>query len=137
MVMNAGFDSLQKLRAANAEQLSTVEGLGPVKAQALWKWLQKDQVVDKLLSLGIEIEEKIQGTLTGFSFCFTGALSQPRPVFEQMVKDAGGEIKKSVGQKLSYLVIADPNSNSSKAQAARKNNTKCISEAEFLKLISA
>jgi len=136
MAMDAGYDSLDKLKVASFEQLAAVEGLGPVKAEALWKWLREEsEVVDDLLQLGVEIEEKIHGSMSGLSFCFTGALSQPRPKFEQMVKEAGGEIKKSVGKKLSYLVMADPNSNSSKAQAARKNNTKCISESEFLTLI--
>jgi len=136
MAMDAGYDTFDKLKAASMSQLSGVEGLGPVKAQALHTWLQEEsEVVDRLLSLGVEIEAKIQGTLTGKSFCFTGALSKPRPTFEKMVKDAGGEVKKSVGKRLSYLVMADPNSNTSKAQAARKNNTKCISEAEFLAIL--
>jgi DNA ligase (NAD+) len=136
MAMNAGYDSLEKLKEANIEQLSTVEGLGPVKAQALWTWLQKDSgIVDKLTQLGVEIEGKIHGKLTGKSFCFTGSSSRPRSELEQLVKQAGGEVKKSVGKKLTYLVLADPNSNSSKAQAARKNNTQCISEEQFMGML--
>jgi len=136
MAMNAGFDSLEKLKGATIEQLSTVEGLGPVKAQALWSWLQKDSgVIEKLVQLGVEIEEKIHGKFTGKSFCFTGASSLPRTELENLVKQAGGEVKKSVGKKLTYLVMADPNSNTSKAQAARKNNTQCISEEEFMEML--
>lgn len=135
MAMKAGYDSLDKLRAANIEQLAAVEGLGPVKAQAVWSWLQKDSgIVDKLITLGVEIEGKIHGSLTGLSFCFTGASNRSRAELEQLVQQAGGEVKNSVGKKLTYLVMADPNSNSSKAQAARKNGTQCISEEAFLKL---
>jgi DNA ligase (NAD+) len=135
MAINAGYDSLAKLRAANIDQLASVEGLGPVKAQAVWSWLQKDSsIVDKLLALGVEIEGKIHGSLTGLSFCFTGASTRPRAELEQIVQRAGGEVKNSVGKKLTYLVMADPNSSSSKAQAARKNGTQCISEEAFLKL---
>jgi len=136
MATSAGFDSLEKLKGASIEQLSTVEGLGPVKAQALWTWLQKEgQIVAKLISFGVEIEEKIHGKLTGKSFCFTGASSKPRNELEELVKQAGGEVKKSVGKKLTYLVMADANSTSSKAQAARKNGTTCISEVEFMKML--
>jgi len=136
MAIDAGYDSLAKLRAANIEQLSAVAGLGPVKAQALWTWLQKNsQIVDELVILGVEVEEKIHGKLTGKSFCFTGASSKPRAELEELVRRAGGEVKKSVGKKLTYLVLADPKSNSTKAAAARKNNTKCISEDEFLNLL--
>ncbi len=42
-------------------------------------------------------------------------------------------MKKSVGRGLDYLVV-DPNSTSSKAQAARKLGTKLLSEDEFVKM---
>jgi len=136
MAMDAGFGTLEKLKKANIEQLIEVEGLGPVKAQALWSWLQNDSaLVDRMMRLGVEIEGKIYGSLTGKSFCFTGASSRPRTELEEFVKQAGGEVKKSVGKKLTYLVMSDPNSNSTKAQAARKNGTTCISEAEFMKML--
>lgn len=138
MAMNAGYDSLDKLKAATAAQLAGVEGLGPVKAQAVWQWLQRDSgIVDKLLARGVEIEGKIHGTMTGKSCCFTGASSRPRSELEQLVKAAGGEVKTSVGKKLTYLVMADANSNSSKAVAARKNGTTCLSEADFLTMVGA
>ena len=138
LAMNAGYDTLAKLKAANIEQLAAVEGLGPVKAAVLWKWFQNDSgIVDKLLALGVQIEGKIQGTMTGKSFCFTGASTKPRAELERLAQQAGGEVKNSVGKKLTYLVMADPNSTSSKAVAARKNGTQCISEADFLALVGA
>jgi DNA ligase (NAD+) len=138
LAMDAGYDTLPKLKAANIEQLSAVEGLGPVKARTIWVWLQKSSgIVDDLLAAGVEIEGKQHGNLSGSSVCFTGSSSRPRADLEQMVKAAGGEVKSSVGKKLTYLVIADPKSTSSKAVAARKNGTKCISEAELLQLIGA
>jgi DNA ligase (NAD+) len=136
IAMDAGYDTVDKLKAANIEQLSAVEGFGPVKAQALWTWLQKHSaVVDKLLLYGVKIQAKIHGNLTGKTFCFTGASSRPRAELERLVKEAGGEVKSSVGKKLTYLVMADANSTSSKAQAARKNGTLCISEVDFMKLV--
>lgn len=138
LAMDAGFDSLDKLKAANIEQLSSVDGLGPVKAASIWKWLQNNQgLLDKLFKAGVTIEGKIHGSLTGKSVCFTGSSSRPRSELEEMVKRAGGEVKTSVGKKLTYLVLADPNSTSSKAQAARKNGTQCISEETLLGLVGA
>lgn len=61
-------------------------------------------------------------------------MNTPRGKLQKMVEEAGGEVKKSVGKGLSYLVITDPNSTSSKAEAARKNRTMLISEEEFLKM---
>lgn len=135
LAMDAGFDTLDKLRAANIEQLSSVDGLGPVKAASIWTWLQKNQgLLEKLFKAGVTIEGKIHGTLTGKSVCFTGSSSRPRGDLEEIVKRAGGEVKTSVGKKLTYLVMADPKSASSKAQAARKNGTQCISEETLLEL---
>jgi DNA ligase (NAD+) len=62
-------------------------------------------------------------------------MEKPRPALQKMVEDAGGSVKKSVGKGLHYLVIADPNSTSSKADAARKFGTTLISEQQFLGMI--
>lgn len=136
MAMDAGYDSLVKIKAASVDQLAKVEGLGPVKAQAIWTWLQNDSsLVERLLANGVEILGKVHGTMTGKSFCFTGSSTRPRSELEELAKKAGAEVKNSVGKKLTYLVMADPKSASSKAQAARKNGTECISEQEFLDIL--
>ena len=62
-------------------------------------------------------------------------MKNKRPVLEKMAADAGGDVKSSVGKGLTYLVIADPNSTSSKAAAARKLGTTLISEEEFLDMV--
>ena len=62
-------------------------------------------------------------------------LINKRPVLEQMVVDSGGSVKSSVGKGLTFLVIADVNSTSSKAVAARKLGTVLISEDDFLKMV--
>jgi len=136
MAMDAGFDTLDSLKSITVEQLQSVEGLGPVRARNIRDWLDNHcWLVDKLLLLGVEIEGKRHGTLSGMSVCFTGSLTRPRADLERLVKEAGGEVKTSVGKKLTYLVMADPTSTSSKAQAARKNGTNCVSEDELLKVI--
>jgi len=138
LLMDAGFDTMDKLKSATADQLATVDGLGPVKAQSIATWMQRHSViVDKLLKYGVEIEGKVYGTLTGKSVCFTGSTKTPRAELERLVKAAGGEVKNSVVKKLTYLVMADPKSTSTKAQAAAKNGTLCIAEDELLKMVGA
>ena len=73
------------------------------------------------------------GNLTGKSFCFTGKMFNKRNDLENMVKENGGEVK-SVGRTLSYLVIDDVNSGTSKATAAKKLGTTLISEEQFLEM---
>lgn len=138
LAMDAGYDSLERLRAASAQQLGAINGFGPIKAEALSTWFQKHgSQVDDILAAGVNIKHRIKGNLTGKSFCFTGASTRPRGDLEELVKQAGGEVKGTVSKKLTYLVMADANSNSSKAVAARKNGTHCISEEDFLKMVGA
>ena len=67
------------------------------------------------------------------SICFTGALeSMTRSEAQFLATASGFEVKGGVTKGLTYLVMADPNSNSGKARKARELGTKCISEKEFL-----
>jgi DNA ligase (NAD+) len=136
LAMDAGFDTLPSLKAATLEQLTAVSGLGPVRARSIYDWLNNHSgLLDKLVAGGVEIEAKQHGTLSGKTVCFTGSSRRPRAELEHLVKKAGGDIKATVGKKLTYLVIADPAANTSKAQAARKNGTRCVSEQELLQII--
>ncbi len=136
MVTSAGHDTLEKIQNLSKDQLENISGLGPNKADSLYEGLRKNKsLIEDLLTAGISVKAKATGKLTGSSVCFTGSMVNKRPVLEQMASDAGGTVKGSVGKGLTYLVIADPNSTSSKAVAARKNGTKCISEEEFLAMV--
>lgn len=136
LATDAGFETMDSLKAAGPDKLATIPGFGPARAKQLSLWLdKKSQIVSEILSYGVTIAAKIQGTLTGKKVCFTGSTTRPRAGLEQLVKEAGGEVKNSVVKNLDYLVMADPNSTSTKAQAARKNGTKCITEDTLLEII--
>lgn len=140
MAMDAGYDTWDRLSVAPRASLESVPGLGPVKAKALYDWIHTGQgegIVPELLELGLQIKAIIKGNLTGKSFCFTGAMKHKREDLVELVKSTGGTVKTSVGKGLSYLVMSNPESGSAKAQAARKNGTSCISEADFLKLVGS
>lgn len=82
----------------------------------------------------VDVEEPVHGNLGGKSFCFTGAASRPRKELQQMVKDNGGIVFDSCKKGLDYLVLADPNSTSTKAVKARKDDVSLISEEDFVKM---
>ena len=135
-IMNAGCTDLTKFGQLGAREFEQVAGVGPTKAKFLADGLRHNQkLILQLLANGVEIKARAVGTLTGKSVCFTGAMKNKRPVLEKMAADAGADVKGSVGKGLTYLVIADPNSTSSKAQAARKLGTTLISEDDFLDLV--
>jgi DNA ligase (NAD+) len=135
-IMKAGCDSLEKFGQLSALQFEQVPGVGPTKANFLADGLVHNQhLILSILANGVVIKDKIVGSLTNKSICFTGAMKNKRPVLEKMAAEAGADVKNSVGKGLSYLVIADPNSTSSKAEAARTLGTNLISEEEFLDLV--
>lgn len=140
MVMDAGFDTWDKLFAASQAELEAVPGLGPVKSHALWAWMHTDggeALVRDLLGAGVKVKAKVVGVLTGKSVCFTGSMKRKRGELEGLVVANGGTVKGTVSKGLTFLVMADPASGSTKAKAAQKNGTRCISEEEFLSMVGA
>lgn len=135
-IMKAGCDTLEKFGQLDASHFEQVDGVGPTKANFLANGLFNNQkMILDLLDNGITIKAKATGKLSGKSVCFTGAMKMKRPLLEKMAADIGADVKSAVGKGLTYLVIADPNSTSSKAQAARKMGTTLISEDEFLDMV--
>jgi len=129
-LVSIGIDSPEKLLKSNIIEIESAEGIGKTKALEIRKSVEHLRPVIEELATIIKFKEK-SGTLVGLSFCFTGAMSRPRKELENMALDAGAEIKKSVSAGLTHLVMADPESTSTKAQKARELGTQCISEDTF------
>lgn len=138
MVTDAGHETWEAIQGLSRQDIQAIPGLGPVKAAALFDWIHGPGklLVADLLGVGVRIKARQKGRFTGHSFCFTGSMTRKRSDLEALVVDQGGTVKSSVGKGLTYLVMADPNSTSSKAQAARKNGTRCISEEDFIGMTS-
>lgn len=138
-IMGAGYTTLGQIKALSVQQLESVPGVGPSRAETLATGLKTyTNVIEELLTNGVKIKEKKmgQGKLAGTQICFTGKMFNKRAVLEQLATDAGADVKGAVGKTLTVLVIADPEeSTSSKAINARKFGTKLISENDFLKLV--
>lgn len=135
-VVDAGLDNLGAIRSASKDRFLAIPGMGPKRADSLHGWLQKHgDLLDDLLDVGLKIKEKPVGALTGKSVCFTGASKLKRSELIRLAEGAGGAVKKSVGKGLTFLVLAEAESQSTKAKAARGNGVQCISETDFLRLV--
>jgi len=138
----AGFDTLEKLRAASAADLATVHTVGEITACVITEGLKEcAQEMDEVLKTGIiTIAPPVSADsqpLRGESFCFTGELkSMKRGEAEEKIKALGAQVKSSVVKGLSYLVTNDPSSGSSKNKKAQTLGVKIISEDEFIALIA-
>lgn len=124
VIVDAGFDSLDKMEAATETQVASIPGLGTTKAAEFVKGFRaRRTLMDKLLDNGVTIKAKSVGSLSGQSACMTGFRS---PEMEKAIEDAGGTVKSSVGKGLTYLVQKDPSSMSEKSKKALALGVKVI-----------
>jgi DNA ligase (NAD+) len=114
------------------------DGIGSVLSQKLSKGLEvnKADMEETIKHIRIIKQELAVGSLTGKSFCFTGAMEYKRKDLQDMVTAQGGTNLDSVTKNLTYLVIADPNSTSGKAKKARDLGITLISPEQFLEMVN-
>ncbi|MBK9264060.1 MAG: NAD-dependent DNA ligase LigA [Polyangiaceae bacterium] len=138
LLVSAGYTTIEKLLAATEQDLASIPGLGSIKAGNIVRGLaaRKDEI-HRLLAQGIvPVTQEQEGPLAGMSFCFTGALSKPRPEMTAFVEKHGGRVLSSVTKELQFLVSGDNDPTSSKAQKAKKYGTKLLDEAAFVQLMT-
>jgi len=141
-VSAAGFDTLEKLRAACAEDLAAIHGLGDITARTIAEGLAETAAeMDAVLAAGpVTIAEPPPASLpfSGLSFCFTGELpSMKRAAAEERIKGLGASARTSVAKGLSYLVAGDPESSSAKNRKARELGVPILGEEGFLAMLAA
>ncbi|MGD8858670.1 MAG: NAD-dependent DNA ligase LigA [Myxococcales bacterium] len=141
----ARYGSLGKLLEAEpdalAEALAEIHGIGPKMAASVADYFRDPnhrEVAEKLLAHGVRAEqpaqEKVEGPLTGKSFCVTGTLSEPRETIHEKIRAAGGEVHKSVKKGTTYLV-AGAKVGKSKLDKAEKHGTEVIDEDALSRLL--
>jgi DNA ligase (NAD+) len=137
LLIGAGYDDFDKIAEASVEALSEIEGLGAIKAEKIITGMKaRLGEIARLAEVGVvPVRPAEGGPLAGLSFCFSGAQTRPRKELELLVEKNGGAIRSGVTKGLSYLVLADPDSTSSKAQKAKKLGTEIIDGAGFEEIV--
>ena len=74
------------------------------------------------------------GALAGEVFCFTGSLSVTRNEARALVARAGGALSDTVNIGTKFLVVGDKPG--LKLKQAKRIGVSCITEGEFMKLVS-
>lgn len=134
------FRSLDKLQSASADEINSIENIGPIVSQSVFDWFrhfENNKYVKKLLNSGVQIvnpAKKVAGKLTGKTFVITGTLeTMSRDEAKAKIKALGGKVTESVSAKTDYVVVgADPGSKHVKAQ---KLGVTILDEKQFLNLI--
>lgn len=141
-VIVSHFDGdFDRIMDADVEELTNIEGIGEVLAQAFYDYFRdedKKQLVLKLLSeITFEKEEAAGNkTLKDKVFVITGAVEHfaNRDELKEYIEKLGGKVTGSVSKNTDYLINNDVTSNSSKNKKARELNIPILSEDDFIKL---
>ena len=134
-------DDLDKIRTAEEEEISAIDGIGPVIAKSLTKYFkdpENNRKLDHLLGyLHINKEEVSENqTLAGMNFVITGSLEHfsHRGEAKKLIESLGGKVTGTVTGKTNYLINNDTTSNSSKNKKARELGIPILSEEDFIKM---
>lgn len=134
-------DDLEAIRHADLEEVSAIDGIGPVIAGNLVDYFKKEennQKLDHLLThLHIQKEEKNDEQIfAGMNFVITGSLNHfsNRSEAKSLIESLGGKVTGSVTGKTNYLINNDQTSGSSKNKKARELGIPILSEEDFLAL---
>lgn len=134
-------DDIEKIRYAEEEEISSIEGIGPVIAGSLadyFKSAENNQKLDHLLShLHLVHEEtSAEQVFAGKTFVITGSVEHfsNRSEAKEFIEARGGKVTGSVTKKTDYLINNDKTSASSKNKKAQELGIPILSEEDFLEL---
>lgn len=134
------FRAVETLRDATEEELTAIEGIGPVVAESITDFFGEEhnrEVVAALLGeVTPEAPEAVatDSPVAGKTIVFTGALERmSRDEAKAMAESLGAKVSGSVSKKTD-LVVAGPGAGSKLADA-RKHNVEVIDEDEWFRRV--
>lgn len=144
----SNFPSLDKLKNASIEDLSKLEGIGPIMAANIREFFDNQQnlyVINRLENFGLNFDDservanELSGNkpLEGKTFVLTGTLTKSglsRTEAGNKLKALGAKVSGSVSSK-TYAVIAGEAAGS-KLSKAQDLGIRVMNEQDFLDLIS-
>lgn len=140
--------SLDGIRAATADQIAAIDGIGPIIAEAVAAWFatpRNAQLVDDLVSLGVRTDTDLpepvapdeagaDAPLAGMTFVVTGTLERrSRDEAKADIEERGGRATGSVSSKTSALVVGE--SPGSKLAKAEQLGVPVLDEDAFEQLL--
>jgi len=133
---------LDRIRHAAVDEMAAVEGVGPVIAEALHRWLQDDahqDLLDRLVAAGVNTQGPEESgepqTLLGKNIVITGSLDgYTRESAEQAVVDRGGKSPGSVSKKTTAVVVGE-NPGAAKVTKAEELGIPVLDPAQFALLL--
>ena len=130
---------LNRMRTAEAEEYTQVDGIGEVLAGAIVEYFHDEtkekELSDLMSELTLEKTELPQErpVFDGMNFVVTGSVTRfkNRNELKAYIEERGGKVTGSVTSKTDYLINNDTTSGSSKNKKAKELNVPILSEEDF------
>jgi len=135
--------TLDGLLDVKAESLQEIEGIGPVVANSIVAWTEREanrDLVRRLVAHGInpahERRQVAGGVLEGLTIVVTGRLEgMSRGQAEDLIRELGGKVGSAITKSTDFLVVGlDAGTKLAKAE---KLGTRQLTEEEFGRLVEA
>jgi DNA ligase (NAD+) len=137
------FGSMERLQAADVEELAAVPEIGPVIAQSVYDFLHSEfgsATIADLAAAGVSMEgpqaQRVatDGVLAGKTVVVTGTLVKyKRDEIEALITRHGGRAASSVSKKTDFVVAGE--NAGSKLAKAQELGVRVLSEEEFEAMI--
>ena len=142
VLVTAPYASISELTAASEEELTAIEGVGPVVAKSMVDFFNQTKnlaSVQRILDSGVQIIFETAAKtddLAGKTFVLTGTLeTMTRRQAKEMIEKAGGKVSSSVSRNTAYVVAGE--SPGSKLARAQELGIEVLDEDALKKLISS
>lgn len=140
------FENVEDVSNASQSALASVPDVGGVAAATIYRWMRDPHVIKQIHRLrerGVNLDRPEQsaadvptdGPLAGKRVAITGTLWAGRDAIVKLIEAAGASFDKSVSGKTDILFIADPESTTTKARAARDKGVTLVGPEEAQRML--
>ncbi|OLR55670.1 DNA ligase (NAD(+)) LigA [Hornefia porci] len=143
LIARAAHSNWKKIQSMTIEELTAIDGVGEIMAQAYVSFFQnpeKKKILEDLLEVLVldETEETRGEVFQGMTFVITGSLEyyENRDALKAEIEKAGGKVAGSVSGKTSWLINNNVNSTSGKNRKAHELGVPIINEDTVRKWIA-
>lgn len=134
---------IEKIVALTEEELSAVDGIGPIIAKGFVDYFKKEGINEMLkhllshLTWKKEVAVEGEQKFAGMNFVITGSVNHfpNRNAVKAEIEKRGGKVTGSVTSKTNYLINNDTTSSSSKNKKAKELGIPIISEDTFIEMM--
>ena len=141
-LLAAHFKTLDNLRNASIEELTSVNEIGGIIAESIRSFFASEEnsdIISRLQSYGLQFQEEeaqqASNALKGKTFVVSGKFSRSRDEIKTLIETHGGKNVSSISGNLDFI-LAGENMGPEKQKKAEKLNIPIISEAYFFEMIA-